>query len=73
MVDEQLDTIDLKKNTWTTETLPVAQDIYQRFVASIRGMKQDQPDFIRGAQIQAMLDACAKSAKSGLWVAVPKV
>lgn len=70
---EQLDRFTPESGKWETETLPAAPDIYQRFVASVRGKKQDQPDFVRGAQIQALLDACAKSAKSGRWVAVAKI
>ena len=70
---EQLDSFDLAAGKWNTETLAPAPDIYQRFVTSIRDGKQDQPDFVRGAQIQALLDACAKSAKNGKWVAVPVI
>ena len=68
---EQLDTYDLTHGKWTTETLAPAPDIYQRFVTSIRTGTQDQPDFVRGAQIQALLDSCAKSVTSGKWVNVP--
>ena len=70
---EQLDTFDLAKNAWSTETLPAAPDIYQRFVTAISNGIADQPDFVRGAQIQALLDACAKSAKSGRWMSVPVI
>lgn len=69
---EQLDTFDLATQKWSTETLPVAADIYQRFVTSIRSGSNDQPDLARGAQIQALLDACARSARTGRWETVKK-
>lgn len=69
---EQLDTYDLATQKWSTETLPVAPDIYERFVTSIRTGTNDQPDLARGAQIQAILDACVRSAKNGRWEIVTK-
>lgn len=52
---------------WKTERLSPAPTIYQRFVRSIQTGQQDQPDLLRGAQIQAYLDACERSAESGRW------
>mgnify|MGYP000457016907 CR=1 FL=1 len=37
-------------------------NIYQRFIESIRTGKQDQPDFARGAEVQALLHACSISS-----------
>ena len=34
---------------------------------SIKTGKQDQPDIVRGAQVQAYLDACERSAETGNW------
>lgn len=36
---------------------------YERFVASIESGINDQPDFRRGAEVQAMLDACEQSSR----------
>lgn len=36
---------------------------YERFVNSVRTGVQDQPDFVRGAEIQRMLDCCNRSAR----------
>jgi predicted dehydrogenase len=55
---------------WTTEELKPAPDIYTRFITAIRTGKADQPDIVRGAQVQAYLDACERSAKSGKWESV---
>ncbi len=43
---------------------------YQRFIRSIQTGKNDQPDFVRGAAIQAALDACELSSKEGRKVAI---
>ncbi len=52
---------------WTTRTLPEAPSIWQRFIRAIRTGRPDQPDIPRGAQIQAYLDVCERSARSGRW------
>ncbi|MEO1237401.1 MAG: hypothetical protein AAFX76_11495, partial [Planctomycetota bacterium] len=39
--------------------------IYQRFAKSIKTGDNNQPDIVRGAQIQAYLDACERSAEDG--------
>jgi len=57
---------------WKTLKLKPAPSIYQRFVRAVQSGEQDQPDLLRGAQIQAYLDACERSAKSGGWERVPK-
>ena len=58
------------KSEWTTETIPATPSNYERFIRAIQTGQPDQPDIIRGAQIQAYLDACLRSAKSGQWEAV---
>jgi predicted dehydrogenase len=52
---------------WTTESLPPTPNNYERFIHAIRTGQPDQPDLVRGAQVQAYLDACARSAQSGAW------
>lgn len=58
------------KAQWTTETLKPTPSNYERFIRAIQDGKPDQPDIVRGAQVQAYLDACERSAKSGKWEAV---
>ena len=58
---------DRHEAKWTTETLKPTPNIYERFITAIHTGKPDQPDIIRGAQVQAYLDACERSAKSGKW------
>jgi predicted dehydrogenase len=56
---------------WQAKDLKKAPDVWARWIAAIRKGKADQPDIERGAEIQAMLDACQRSAKSGKWLPVP--
>lgn len=57
---------------WKTLKLKPAPTIYRRFVRAVQSGEQDQPDLLRGAQIQAYLDACERSARSGAWERVQK-
>ena len=50
---------------WTTRTIRPTPDIYQRFIRSIKSTVPDQPDIVRGAQVQSYLDACQRSADKG--------
>ncbi|MFC3282238.1 Gfo/Idh/MocA family protein [Litchfieldella rifensis] len=43
---------------WTSVACPQTPSIYQRFIAGIQSGINDQPDFARGAAMQAVLDAC---------------
>jgi len=52
---------------WTTKSLKPTPNNYKRFIRAIQTSKPDQPDIIRGAQIQAYLDACERAAHSGKW------
>jgi predicted dehydrogenase len=61
---------DIHKLKWRTRTLRPAPSIWQRFIRAIRTGRADQPDLIRGAQVQAYLDACSRSARSGRWETV---
>jgi predicted dehydrogenase len=72
---EALDTClgkDAAHARWKTEQLKPAPTIYQRFAKAIEIGASDQPDLLRGAQIQAYLDACERSARSGGWEKVSK-
>jgi predicted dehydrogenase len=77
-LDRSYDVLDtcLGKDTatakWKTEQLKPALTIYERFVRAIKTGEPDQPDLLRGAQIQAYLDACERSAGSGRWEKVSK-
>jgi predicted dehydrogenase len=57
---------------WKTLELPPAPTIYERFARAIRTGTAGEPDLLRGAQVQAYLDACERSAESGSWEKVPK-
>jgi predicted dehydrogenase len=64
---EQLDVFTRKGQKWETVTLKPAPTIWQRWIKAIKSGKPDQPDLTRGAQVQAYLDACARSVASGKW------
>lgn len=70
---EQIDRFDRKKNVWVSKTLKKAPSIYERFTKAIRSGESDQPTLQRGAEIQALLDACARSAISGNFEKVAKL
>ena len=53
---------DRLKSKWTDHELEETPDNYQRFITSIQTGKNDQADIVRGAHIQAYLDACERSA-----------
>jgi len=60
------------KAEWKTVTCPRTPNNFERFVRSIRTGKQDQPDFVQGAAIQQVIDACFISSKTGKVVKIPK-
>ncbi|MEM1099235.1 MAG: Gfo/Idh/MocA family oxidoreductase [Planctomycetota bacterium] len=51
--------------TWKTIDCKPTPKNYQRFAKSIKTGTNDQADVLRGAQIQAYLDACERSAEDG--------
>jgi predicted dehydrogenase len=53
--------------TWRTQRLRPISNLYQRFIRSIRVGTQAEPSLLRGAQVQAYLDACERSSRSGKW------
>ncbi len=50
--------------TWKVIDCKPTPSNYQRFAASIRKGVNDQADVVRGAQVQAYLDACERSAEN---------
>jgi predicted dehydrogenase len=56
---------DIHTATWKRQELKPTPSNYQRFAKSIRTGVNDQADVFRGAQIQAYLDACERSAEDG--------
>lgn len=64
---------DLKTQTWRTLTFKPGLSNHQRFIRAIRRGQNDQPDFIRGAQVQAYLDACVRSAATGTFWKIKQV
>ncbi|MEM8782082.1 MAG: Gfo/Idh/MocA family oxidoreductase [Planctomycetota bacterium] len=53
------------KAEWKDVEVKPTPNNYARFVRSIKTGKNDQADLVRGAQVQAYLDACERSAESG--------
>jgi predicted dehydrogenase len=56
---------NLKTTTWKDLPVPPIAWTWQRFIRAIRTGKLEQPDILRGAEIQAYLDACVRSSQSG--------
>jgi Predicted dehydrogenases and related proteins len=48
---------------WETLHCGTTPNIWQRFIRAIQSGQPEQPDFARGAEIQAVLDACHESAE----------
>ncbi len=62
------------RNGWTAVDLAKTPTNYDRFIASIESGEQDQADILRGAEIQAYLEACDRSVQAdGARTAVPGV
>ena len=56
---------DMKTATWHDVQAPVLANIYERFIAAVRGGGVADPDFVRGASLQRMLDRAEQSAAKG--------
>ena len=61
---------DVATATFRTIECPPTPNTYARFVESIRTGVNDQPDFVQGAKIQKILDACWLAAEQGQPVTV---
>ena len=59
-------------STWTPRKLKPRPNNYQRFIKAVKTGVPDQPDLTRGAEIQAYLDACHRSAAGGGAVGIRK-
>ncbi len=62
---------DVHRFVWKLRDYKPAPDVWQRFCRAVKTGKPEQPDIARGAQVQAMLEACTRSAASGAWEHVP--
>ena len=56
---------DLRPAKWKEIECRPTPLIQERFIKAIRTGKSDQPDFMRGAEVQKVLDACFASNASG--------
>jgi len=52
---------DLDKAQWIDVVCKPVPNNYQRFIRAVRSGRAEQPDFVRGAEIQKVLDACIES------------
>lgn len=57
---------------WKEHRYKAAPDNWNRFITGIRTGEHPQPDLLRGAEIQAYLDAGERSAESGSFVKIRK-
>ncbi len=70
-LDEGYDKLNLclgkarHKCEWKTKVIKSTPNNYARLIKAIRSGKPEQADLLRGAQIQAYLDACERSAAAG--------
>ena len=55
------------RQKWDRKYLPTAPTIFERFITSVQTGVNDQPDLLRGAQVQTYLEACHRSARSHAW------
>jgi len=61
---------DVATKAWKTEHPAPAPSGWQRFIGAVRAGHHEQPDLVRGAQIQAYLEACRRSAEHGCWMEI---
>ncbi|WP_180899382.1 Gfo/Idh/MocA family protein [Martelella soudanensis] len=55
----------LLKEEWSDIECPPVASIYQRFIAAIRGEAPADPTFLRGAELQQVLDLAGRSQEMG--------
>jgi predicted dehydrogenase len=65
VVDRKIADTAKNEPDWREVTLKRTPNLWQRFAKLIKTGKNDQPDMVRGAQVQAYLDACERSAANG--------
>jgi predicted dehydrogenase len=56
---------NLHKAAWAEVKSPPVRNIYQRFISAVMREEAFEPDFARGAEVQAVLDACHESDRLG--------
>jgi predicted dehydrogenase len=56
---------DLESAQWQDIPCPPVPSIYRRFIAAIRGEAAPDPTFVRGAELQRILDRADESAARG--------
>ena len=62
------------RSGWTSVDLAKTPTNFERFIASVRTGEQDQADILRGAEVQAYLEACDRSVQNdGARTAVPSL
>ncbi len=61
---------DVHQAKWKTFRAAPTPNIYERFIAAIRTGRAGHPDFVRGAEIQKILDRCFESDRTGRAVRV---
>lgn len=61
---------DIDSQTWRNVRLPRVRTTYQLFIDSVRNGRNHQPDFLRAAEIQKLVDASFKSDKTGKSVSI---
>jgi len=61
------------RQRWDRRYLPPTPTNQRRFIEAIRSGVQDQPDLLRGAKVQAYLEACFTSAETHQWESIPEV
>ncbi len=72
-IDTMIGEKALMKAKWKSKDLKPTPSNYERFIKSIKTGRQDQPDIVRGAEVQAILHACEQSSVSGKWELVPSI
>ncbi len=56
--------------SWKTIRARAVPTIYKRFVTGVQRGESSQPDFLRGAEVQRVLEACFKSDANGEWIRI---
>ncbi len=58
---------NVRRGVWAAREFKPAPNLWQRFCRAVRRGRSEAPDIARGAEVQALLDACERSAVSGRW------
>ena len=55
----------IDESSWRTVRCRKTPSTYKRFIDAIRRGEGGQPDFVRGAEIQQLLDSCIEADRVG--------